>query len=191
MCAVCRLKNQVEMYVVHLSWTLSRVANCLLFNGTNQTWWRSRTQTKGTKNQAHQKAMTEIRKENRGRPTTCWRNQAGQTKELLIVPYPPDRRLTELTTEQGWINRCPDVTSTHVSSTVTFRPTWNVYCDTIPLWHFNLLSCFNPLTTSRGFFIHLILFGWIVTCDITSTPFTWNVTFDLLWQFVHPWKYLV
>ncbi len=67
---------------------------------------------------------------------------------------------------------CLDVTSTHVSSTVTFRPTWNVHCDTITLWHFNLLSCLNPLTTSHGFFIHLILFGWIVTSDISSTPFT-------------------
>ncbi len=84
--------------------------------------------------------------------------------------------------------RCLDVTSTHVSSTVTFRPTWNVHCDTIPLWHFNLLSCLNPLTTSHGFFIHLILFGWIVTRDFSSTPFTKNVTFYLLWQFVHPWK---
>jgi hypothetical protein len=100
----CTLKkNQADMYVVHLSWTLSRVANCLLFNGTNQTWWRSRTQTKGTKNQAHQKAVTEIRKENRERPTTCWRNRAGQTKELHIVPPGPQAHRAHAT-EQDWIN---------------------------------------------------------------------------------------
>ncbi len=34
-------------------------------------------------------------------------------------------------------NWCLDITSTHVSSTVTFRPTWNVHSDILPLWHFD------------------------------------------------------
>jgi hypothetical protein len=47
---------------------------------------------------------------------------------------------------------CLDVTSTHVSSTVTFRPTWNVHGDIFPLWHFDPWT-FGPKLV--GLYVHL------------------------------------
>ncbi len=91
--------------------------------------------------------------------------------------------LSRKNTHQAQYKGCLDVTSNHVLSTVTFRPTWNIHCDTLT-YCYVLTHSQRPLY----FLSTQSLFGLIVMHDITSTPFTWNWTFYPLLQFVHPWE---
>jgi hypothetical protein len=84
----------------------------------------------------------------------------------------------------GWSETCPKQTEVQFiikSHNLPANPSawYNIFPE-IMRTH---LVCSGPLKL-----ISCSLFGWIVTRDITSTPFTWKWTFYLLWQFVHLWE---